>query len=116
MISLQNEHSIDMTLQLLSFREYVIEKFNYTAAILLHVFNTYDPVWTTGLIYRLDTAGIPISSLLLLGLYITDRKYRVKVEGQFLKSTQTSRNLHQLLKGNPLCKAMYGVYAEVLIT
>jgi hypothetical protein len=66
-----------MTLQLLRFTEYVTEKDNERA--FFDVSKAYDVVWTTGLIYKLHTAGIPDSVLLLLASYLTDRKFRVKM-------------------------------------
>jgi hypothetical protein len=53
----------------------------YTAAILLDVSKAYDRVWKIGLIYKLHTAEISDSRLLLVASYLTVRKFRVKMEG-----------------------------------
>jgi hypothetical protein len=57
----------ETTLKLLCFTECVTDKFNelaYTAAMFLDVSKACGTVWTTGLIYKIYTAGIPDSSLL----------------------------------------------------
>jgi hypothetical protein len=64
------------------------EKFNEgacTAVIFLNMSKAYDTVWTTRLIYKLHTAGILDSSLLLLTSYLTDRKFRVTMEGNIFE-------------------------------
>jgi hypothetical protein len=75
----------DTTLQQLCFTEYVTDNFNereYTVTIFLEVSKIYDTVCTTGLIYvyKIHKAGIPDFSLLLLASYLTDYKFRVKME------------------------------------
>jgi hypothetical protein len=73
----------ETTLQLIRFTEYVTDNFNeraYTAAIFFDVSKAVDTAWRTGLIYKLHTAGLPDSSLLLASYY-TNLKFRVKLEG-----------------------------------
>jgi hypothetical protein len=72
----------DTTPQLLRFIQHVTEKFNDTAAIFLGVpKHAARPGEHASYTYKLDTAGLPDSNLLLLASYLTDHKYRVKMEG-----------------------------------
>jgi hypothetical protein len=70
-------------LQQLGLTECVADKFSeqaHTAAIFLDVSKAYGTVWTTGLIYTLHAATL---SLLLPAPCLTDRKFRVAMEGTF---------------------------------
>jgi hypothetical protein len=85
-------------LQLLHFTKYVTDNFNEracSAAIFLEVSKACDTVWTTGVTCKLHTAGIPDSSLLLLALYITYRKFGVKIEGKLSKWKPIRAGVHQ---------------------
>jgi hypothetical protein len=70
------------------------------------VSEAYNTVWTTGLNYKLHTAGIPDSSLLLVSRH-TDRKFRVKMEAQF---SEWKTVLAGVPQGSVLAALLYKIY------
>jgi hypothetical protein len=69
--------------QLLSLMEHMADKFNnraHTAAIF-NISKAYDTVWTTGMIEITHSWNTGLI-ILLLALYLTGQKFRVKMEGR----------------------------------
>ena len=62
-----------------------------TGAVLLDVSKAFDKVWHEGLLYKLAHSPIPTSTVYFLRSYLSDRTFRVSVEGSCSCLLYTSR-------------------------
>jgi hypothetical protein len=53
-----------------------------TAAVFLDIENAFDTTWHPGLLYKLSKLGFSTNLIKLLGSFLSQRKFRVSVEGE----------------------------------
>jgi hypothetical protein len=75
------------TLQCMRLTDHVTFNFNNkmsTAAVLLDVEKAFDTTWHSGLLYKLSKLEFSTSLIKLIGSFLSQRKFRVSVEGEML--------------------------------
>jgi hypothetical protein len=80
------------TLQCMRLADRVILNFNNnmsTAAVILDIEKAFDTTWHCGLLYKLSELGLSTSLINLIPSFLTVRKFKFLVEGEFL----TPRNI-----------------------
>jgi hypothetical protein len=53
-----------------------------TAAVFLDIEKTFETSWQPGLLYKLSKLQFSISLIKLIGSFLSQRKFRVSVEGE----------------------------------
>jgi hypothetical protein len=53
-----------------------------TAAVFLDIEKAFDTTWQTGLLYKLSKLQFSISLIKLIGSFLSQRKFRVLVQGE----------------------------------
>jgi hypothetical protein len=73
------------TLQCMRVTDHVSLNFNNnmsTAAVFLDIEKAFDTIWHPGLLYKLSELQFPIRLIELLASFLTNRKFKVSVEGE----------------------------------
>jgi hypothetical protein len=53
-----------------------------TAAVFLDIEKAFDTTWHPGLLYKIKKLQFPTNLIKLINSYLTNRKFRVSVEGE----------------------------------
>jgi hypothetical protein len=98
-----------MTLQCIRLMHHVTLNFNNnmsTAAEFLDIETSFD-IWQLGLIYKLSGLKFSISLIKLINSFLSQRKYRISVEGEISTPRDTRAGVPQ---GSVLSPIVYGIY------
>lgn len=80
---------------------------NATALLLLDVAKAFDRVWFEGLIVKLHKQGVPMDIIHLINSYITNRRFKVKLNGKFSEEKPIKAGVPQ---GSILGPLLYIIY------
>ena len=69
----------------------------------------YDIVWTPGLIHKLITQDFPKTYVHIMASYLTQRNFRVKIEGALSSPRRTSAGVPQ---GTIFAPTLYNIYVS----
>jgi hypothetical protein len=78
--------------------DYVTLNFNYsisTAAVFLDIGNAFDTTWHSGLLYKSSELESSTSLIRLIASFLTERKLKVFVEGEFSKTEGIAADVPQ---------------------
>jgi hypothetical protein len=98
------------TLQCMSLTNYVTLNFNNnmsTAVVFFDIEKAYDTTWHFGLLYTLSTLQFSISIMKLIASFLSQRKFRVSVEGEMSTSMDIQPGVPQ---GSVLSPTLYSLY------
>jgi hypothetical protein len=77
-----------------------------TAAVLLDIENAFDKTWHLGLLYKLSELKFSVSLIKLIGCFLSQRKFRVSVEGEISTPRDIQAGCHKV----PSCPRHSTVY------
>jgi retron-type reverse transcriptase len=78
-----------------------------TAAVFLDIEKAFDITWHSGLLYKLSELSFSTNVIKLISSLLTNRKFKVFVEGEF----STLRNIAAgVPQGSVLAPILYGLY------
>jgi hypothetical protein len=98
------------TLQYLRLTDYVTRIFNNkmsSAALFLDIKKAFDATWHTGLLYKLSKLEFSINLIKLLSSFLSQRKFRVSVEGEMSTPRVMQAGVPQ---GSVLSLTLYSMY------
>jgi hypothetical protein len=78
-----------------------------TAAVLLDIKKAFDKTWHSGLLYKLSELDISTSLVKLISSVLTNRKFKLLVEGEFSKPRNIAVGVPQ---GSVLAPVLYSLY------
>jgi hypothetical protein len=78
-----------------------------TAAVFLDIEKAFDTTWHPGLLYKLSKLQIPTNLIKLINSYVTNRKFRVSVEGELSTPREIQAGVPQ---GSVLAPILYSLY------
>lgn len=79
----------------------------YTGIVFLDVAKAFDTVWHEGLLYKLISAGVPISMVQLLKSFISERSFRAKINSSFSTSRPLAAGVPQ---GSVLSPLLFNIF------
>jgi retron-type reverse transcriptase len=77
-----------------------------TAAVFLDIEKAFDTTWHTGLLYKLSKLKFPIYLIKLIKSHLTNRKFRVSVEGEMSTPREMQAGVPQ---GSVLAPILYNL-------
>jgi hypothetical protein len=98
------------TLQCMRRRDHVTRNFNNkmsTAAVSLNIGKAFDATWHTGLLKKLSKFEFLTILIKLIGSFLSQRKFRVSVEGEMLTPREMQAGVLQGLVLSPTLFNMY---------
>jgi hypothetical protein len=78
-----------------------------TAAVFLYIEKAFDTTWHSGLLYKLSKLEFSTSLIKLAGFFLSQRKFRVSVEGKMSTPRVMQAGLPQ---GSVLSLILFNVY------
>jgi hypothetical protein len=78
-----------------------------TAAVFLDIEKAFDTTWHPGLLYKLSELQIPISLIKLIASFLTNRNFKVLVEGEISSPRKVAAGVPQ---GSVLAPVLYSLY------
>jgi hypothetical protein len=78
-----------------------------TAAVFLDIEKTFDTTWQPGLLYKLSKLQFSISLIKLISSFLSQRKFRVSVEGEISTPRSMQAGVPQ---GSVLSQTPYNLY------
>jgi hypothetical protein len=78
-----------------------------TAAVFLDIEKAFDKTWHLGLLYNLSELKFSISLIKFINSFLSQRKFRVSVEGELSTPTNTQAGVPQ---GSVLSSTLYSLY------
>jgi hypothetical protein len=78
-----------------------------TAAVFLDIKKAFYTTWHSGLLYKLSQLAFLTSLIKLIASFLTDRKFKVLVEGEFSASRNIAAGVSQ---GSVLAPVLYSLY------
>jgi hypothetical protein len=96
-------------LQCMRLTDHVSLNFNniLTAAVFLDLERTVDTTWHPGLLYKLLELEFSTSLIKLIASFLTNRKFKVSVEGEFSSPRKLAAGVPQ---GSVLAPVLYSLY------
>jgi hypothetical protein len=98
------------TLQCMRLTDHVTPIFNNkmsTAAVFLGIEKAFDITWHPGLLYKLSKLEFSINLIKLLGSFLSQRKFRVSVEGEISTPKEMQAGVPQVSFLSP---TLFNVY------
>jgi hypothetical protein len=68
-----------------------------TAAVFLDIEKAFDTTWHSGLLYKLTELQFPINLIKLIASFLTNRKFKVSVEGEISSPRKVAAGCHKVL-------------------
>jgi hypothetical protein len=102
--------SVPVTLQGMRLTDHVTLNFNNnmsTAAVLLDIEKAFDKTWHLGLLYKVQELTFSISLIKLISSFLSQRKFRVSVEGELSTPRDIQAGVPQ---GSVLSLILYHLY------
>jgi retron-type reverse transcriptase len=78
-----------------------------TAAVFLDIEKAFDTTWHAGLLYKLSKLEFSTSFIKLIGSFLSQRKFRVSVEGEMSTQREMQAGVPQ---GSVLSPTLYNLY------
>jgi hypothetical protein len=78
-----------------------------TAAVFLDIEKAFDTTWHSGLLYKLSELDFSTSLIKLIASFLTDRNFKVFVEGEFSTPREIATGVPQ---GSVLVPVLYSLY------
>jgi hypothetical protein len=78
-----------------------------TAAVFLDIEKAFDTTWHPGLLYKISKLQFPTNLTKLINSFLTNRKFRVSVEGEFSTPREIQAGVPQ---GSVLAPTLYSLY------
>jgi hypothetical protein len=78
-----------------------------TAAVFLDIEQTFDTPWHPGLLYKLSELQFPISLIKLIASFLSNRKFKILVEGELSWPRKVAAVVPQ---GSALAPVLYSLY------
>jgi hypothetical protein len=78
-----------------------------TAAVFLDIEKAFDKTWQPGLLYKLSKLEFFTSLIKLISSFLSQRKFRVSVEGEMFTPREMQAEVPQ---GSVLCPTLYNLY------
>jgi hypothetical protein len=101
------------TLQCMELANHVTSDFNNnmsTAAVFLNIEKVFDTTWHPVLLYKLSNLTFSISLIKLISSFLSQRKFRVSVEGEMSMSRNIQAGVPQ---GCVLSPTLYSIYIYI---
>jgi hypothetical protein len=98
------------TLQCMKLTDHVTLNFNNkisTAAVFLDIEKAFDTTWHTSLLYKLSKLEFSTSLIKLVSSFLSERKFRVSVEGEMYTPREMQAGLPQ---GSVISPRIYNLY------
>jgi hypothetical protein len=99
-----------MTLQCMRLAYHITLNFNSntsTAAVFLDIEKAFDTTWHSSLLYKLSELEFSTSLIKLIDSFLTDRKFKVLVDGEFSMLRKIAARIPQ---GPVLAPVLYNLY------
>jgi hypothetical protein len=105
---LRADHST--TLQCTGLADHVTLNFNSkmsTAAVFLDIEKAFDTTWHSGLLYKLSELEFSTSLIKLIASFLTDRKFKVLVEGELTTEKKSGRGSWRFRPCHSIVQSLY---------
>jgi hypothetical protein len=79
----------------------------YTAAVFLDIEKAFDTTWHPGLLYKLSKLEFPTSLIKLISSFLSQRKFRVTVEGEIYTPREMQAGVPE---GSVMSPKLYIIY------
>jgi hypothetical protein len=81
-----------------------------TAAVFLDIEKAFDTIWRFGLLHKLQELEFSTRIIKLIAYFLTDRKFKVWLEGEFSTPGETAAGVPQDLQDSVLATILYSLY------
>jgi hypothetical protein len=98
------------TLQCMRLTDHVTLNFNNklsTAAVFLDIEKDFDTTWHPGLLYKLIKLNFSVTTVKLIGSFLSNRKFKVSVEGEMSKPREIQAGVPQSSVLSPILYNLY---------
>jgi retron-type reverse transcriptase len=100
------------TLQFMRQTDHVTLNFNNkmsTAAVFFDIEKAFDTTWHSGLLYKMSKFEFPTSWIQVISSFLSERKFRVSVEGEMSTPREMQAGVPQ---GSVLSPTLYNIYVN----
>lgn len=68
-----------------------------TTLLILDIDKAFESVWVDGLIHKLVQYNIPLMLTRVIALFVSNRKFKVKINGTFSKTTEATAGVRKVV-------------------
>jgi hypothetical protein len=75
--------------------------------VFLDIEKAFDATWYSGLLHKLSELELSTSLIMAIASFLTDRKFKVLVEGEFSTPTKIAAGIHHCSVRAPIFYSLY---------